>query len=355
MPVRTTLARMGLALFATVAALAAGELLARLVGFGAMPRAERIGSLDLTPVDDPELQFVNGRDCSFESRYAYDRGRPPLVVRGSTNSAGFRGPELPVERSGGVRIACLGDSYTFGEGVGDDQTWPAQLREVLARRFPQAGVEVLNCGVNAYETRQERRLLETRVLDYAPDLVLLAFFLNDAAVRAEGELAGFEYGRPSWLHRTLTLHEPARTLRSWSRLLDGLADRVVRREYLVFLGESRSRLYAPDSPGWRLAQTELVRARDLCAARGIPFAVVLYPLLFRRGEVLASHEAYRTVAEHCRAHDIAVLDLEPAFLPHDVDALRVHPVDSHPNAEGHRIAAEAIADFVARAGWLERD
>ncbi len=347
---RRLLARLGLAAAAVVGALLLAEGVARVVGFGATPPVVRPAPVTFRKVDDDRLRFTNRPGARFESRYAYGDGRPPLVVEGSTNRHGFRGPVVPIERTAARRIACLGDSYTFGEGVGDDETWPAQLARALADAAPDRPHEVMNCGVNAYDTRQEVRLLETRVVPFAPDVVLLAFFLNDAAVRAEGRFAGVEFGAPSALHRVLTTDERVRALRGLSRLADGLADRIVRREYLVFLGESRSRLYAQDSPGWRMARDELVRARDLCARRGVEFVVVLYPLLFRAGVGLATHDAYAIVALHCREHDIRLLDLEPAFDGRDVDALRVHPADAHPNAEGHRIAAEAIAAYLAREG-----
>lgn len=346
--------RLGLAVGSTVFALLLGEAFARCAGFGAVPPVVRSGSIAFEPVPDGALRYVNRPECRFETVYSYGDRRAALVVRGTTNRQGFRGAELGRERGPARRIACLGDSYTFGEGVGDDETWPAQLQTELVRAQPGGAFEVLNAGVNAYDTRQAVRLLELEVLEFAPDVVLLAFFLNDAASRAEGAWAGFEYGKPSALHRALTVQQPARTLRAWSRLADGLADRIVRREYLVFLGDSCSRLYAQDSPGWQAARAELVRARDLCAARGIAFAVVLYPLLLRRGDALASHAAYEVVVAHCREQGIAVLDLEPVFGDCDVDALRVHPADSHPNGQAHRLAAGAIARFLAQEGLLDR-
>jgi lysophospholipase L1-like esterase len=354
MGLRRCFLRTGLALSSALVALLCAEGAARLVGFGAPPRPQRQGEIAFEPVADPSLQYVNRPDCRFETVYAWGDRRGPLVVRGTTTALGVRVPEPARERTPAVRIACLGDSYTFGEGVGDAETWPAQLATALARVRPGESFEVLNCGVNAYDTRQEVRLLETRVLPMQPDLVLLAFFLNDAAIRGEGESVGFEYGSPSALYRALTAQEPACTLRDWSRLADGLADRIVRYEYLVFLGESRSLLYSQDSPGWRAARAELVRARDLCAQHDIGFAVLLYPLLFRREGELASHGAYEIVAQHCRAHDIALLDLEPAFADLDVGSLRVHPTDAHPNAQAHGIAAGSIAAWLDGGDLLRR-
>lgn len=45
-----------------------------------------------------------------------------------TNALGMRGRELPLtKRAGGFRIVMLGDSYTFGYGVGEEETSSALL------------------------------------------------------------------------------------------------------------------------------------------------------------------------------------------------------------------------------------
>ncbi len=80
---------------------------------------------------------------------------------------GFRGPE-PVS----PRIACLGDSTTFGWGVDQEQAWPAVLGQALE-------VEVLNAGVPGYSTHQGLAGLD-RVLALKPDVVILAYMIRDA-------------------------------------------------------------------------------------------------------------------------------------------------------------------------------
>src|SRR4051812_26327091 len=59
---------------------------------------------------------------------------PRIVERGATvNAMGFRGAAFAEpKRPGGYRIAVVGDSFTFGVGVGDDETLPAHLQRELA-------------------------------------------------------------------------------------------------------------------------------------------------------------------------------------------------------------------------------
>lgn len=88
------------------------------------------------------------------------------------NSLGVRGPEIPYERTPGVfRIVILSDSAIWGSGVGDDDTVPVMLGEMLA----PLRVEVINLSVAAYSTTQEYLLFMEEAPKYRPDLVLLGF------------------------------------------------------------------------------------------------------------------------------------------------------------------------------------
>lgn len=90
------------------------------------------------------------------------------------NSGGFRGPDLARERRPGVaRIATLGDSSTFGMGVGQADTYSAQLEALL--RADGLEVEVLNAGVVGYTIRQGLERYRHHVRPYRPDVVVAAF------------------------------------------------------------------------------------------------------------------------------------------------------------------------------------
>ncbi len=96
------------------------------------------------------------------------------------NSLGFRGPEISVEKGDRRRIIVLGDSITFAQSVSYESTFPALLEAKLRAVDPR--VEVLNFGVNGYDTVQEVRFLEKTGLALSPDLVILAYCLNDVGI-----------------------------------------------------------------------------------------------------------------------------------------------------------------------------
>jgi uncharacterized membrane protein YqjE len=72
----------------------------------------------------------------------------------------------------GPTVICLGDSYTLGWGVQQDETYPARLQSML-------GQTVLNTGMSSYGTIRE--VESTRALDKSGvSTVIIQYCFNDA-------------------------------------------------------------------------------------------------------------------------------------------------------------------------------
>jgi hypothetical protein len=100
--------------------------------------------------------------------------------RVTTNSHGFRGPELqPSKPAGSFRIVGLGDSYMFGQGVSDGETYMAQLTESLRASSRARAWEVINTAVPGYNTVMEVATLQEKGLHWQPDLIVLEVVGND--------------------------------------------------------------------------------------------------------------------------------------------------------------------------------
>ena len=163
-PLRTTLLRLGLSLASVVAVLALAELGLRLRhALAPVPGLKTLH--ELTPGEPQLFGLAPGaRSVLGDEGYAYE-----------VNEYGMRDRVYPRERtSGRARVAAVGDSVTFGIGVRAEDTWPSRLEAELAD-----GTEVLNFGVGGYNAYNELGLLESRVLDWRPDLVLVQFCIND--------------------------------------------------------------------------------------------------------------------------------------------------------------------------------
>src|SRR5262245_2637819 len=109
------------------------------------------------------------------------RANPTWTIE--LNSSGYRTGEYgAVKTPGTIRIACIGDSWTFGMNVDQDRTYPSRLIARLHELHPDSRFEVLNFGVLGYSSFQGLQLLKTRVLDLKPDILAIGFGMNDSEV-----------------------------------------------------------------------------------------------------------------------------------------------------------------------------
>ena len=145
----------------------------------------------------------NHTDAQYGS-YRLRRLRPSTTFRhtsldGSwtftTNAQGFRDTQDWLhERTPGVRrVMCLGDSHTQGFEVRQDHTFSA----ISARRLSRLGqpTEVLNCGISGFGTAEELAFFENEGVNYAPDVVVLAWFANDPDDNVKSGLFAVRDGR----------------------------------------------------------------------------------------------------------------------------------------------------------------
>ncbi len=91
-----------------------------------------------------------------------------------TNSRGLRDKEYKLNKTEGIkRIVVLGDSFTWGFGVNNDEIYTERLESILPN------TEVINLGVTAYQLWQEIIYLKREGIKYHPDIVIVGFSLND--------------------------------------------------------------------------------------------------------------------------------------------------------------------------------
>jgi hypothetical protein len=96
----------------------------------------------------------------------------------NVNSDGFRGNELKLEQS--YRIFVIGGSTTFGVGsTSDSTTIPYFLQEKLMKKFPNKNIEVINAGIPQAYSFTEINLINEKILDQSPNMIIIYDGWND--------------------------------------------------------------------------------------------------------------------------------------------------------------------------------
>jgi len=305
---------------------------------------------------DPDLGW--GHRPGAAGVFAREEFSHPVHI----NRAGWRDRERAVGKPAGVfRVVVLGDSFTWGHGVGDEEIYTRLLEDALP------GTEFLNLGLSGSDTGQQALILEKYGLAYRPDLVLLMMSRNDFT----GNVAGAEgsYPKPMFVldpgEGLRLTNVPVPEVSMWSRM----HYRLRRRSGLLNMIESVIGQWNTETPrdprsgreyAYRLTTALLERMRADCDAAGARFALSFVPSnAHTYPDAIPRIEAERISVVEAFAHESGVpfLDPVPAFReaardPSTGARVELHyRRDRHWNAAGHRVAAAALAEMLV-AGRL---
>jgi lysophospholipase L1-like esterase len=256
---------------------------------------------------------------------------PPIV----NNSLGFREREIPPKRGDRFRIAVVGDSFTWGQGVEAEERFSNRIESFLG-----AAYEVFNFG-NPGNNLPEHLDVLKQALPISPDFVLLQLYINDF------ETASMRRPQP----RPLLPLDTDRSLRRRFVTYDLLSKQWARLQETLGLTESypgymARNLLDPNAPNAVETMASLHRILDEAAAAGVPIGIVIFPAydaMGRRGAHYPFGYLHERVRALCADTKTPCLDLLPVFshVP-DPRTLWVSPFDAHPSAATHRRAAVEI-------------
>lgn len=165
---------------ATFALLVAGALAGALLSELALriyvrtggPTARRLEEFDPVRVQVEPYGTLGYRQRPH-ARFRYDNG-----TVAHANSLGYRGPEITLAKPPGVRrVVLLGGSTTHGWGVDDTATIDAYMRRRLASA--RIRFEIINAGLDGYDSRQILERIEHDVLRLDPDVLIINSGIND--------------------------------------------------------------------------------------------------------------------------------------------------------------------------------
>ncbi len=321
--------------------LGTAEGLVRIFGLGpptyAKHRIEPEGGIPFTQI--PNGPIVYQPNATFSSVYDpagdyRDYFGPEGRVDYRINRFGMRGAAVPIERTPDTfRAVCLGDSFTFGEGVRYPDTYPAKLALLLSSAMPDRNVEVLNAGVQAYGTNDAIAFYLMRCRQFRPDAVTLGFFLNDVT-----EFSDTIRQNEAMTHE-LALSPLAQVSRLWEIFERGRHSRRLQRDYFASIRSSF------ESPQWDRCKEILSGMQQEVAQRdGFRFVVVLFPVLWALDGEYPFQDIHNKIEEAAHSAGCEFIDLLDVYRGRPAESLWVHPTDQHPNEIAHKLAAERIAE-----------
>ena len=264
----------------------------------------------------------------------------------TVNSRGVRsGAEHAAGRVAGVRRAVVvGDSFTFGEGVHDEETFPFQLQ---ARLGP--GVEVINLGVHGYGHDQMLIHLGEEGPRYQPDLVVLGYLAGDVERNA---LSFRDYAKPRFELQNGTLVLTGSPVPPPARVL---AREAVRSHLVEMIGMAARRLRPPPPPPTSgdllLMEATVDEMRRIAGAEGARFLIVDLPPLAEIAlpEDVGPSEA--AIVDYAARRGVALCRTR-AELRRRWAGRTVHGLAGHYDAALHRDVADILAGCIAREGML---
>jgi lysophospholipase L1-like esterase len=319
------------------------------------------------------------------------------------NNKGLRGQEYPYTKEAGTfRILVLGDSFTAGLQVPEEETFAKLLEARLNQHDPKTRFEVINAGIIGYGTDKELAYYAHEGYKYQPDLVLLAFFTgNDITDNIwyslyelkENELVPVPPSphednlTPNWAKDGSLFKKIRNFLYTHSRLysvsIELLTLSAVQRvpavaQWLVSLGfveltrpmVNYGNLYAfrylPDE-AWETTRALLVRLNQEVEVHGSQLLVVSLPDETdvdeeRRREILETYahltkqEALQgprptdRLAEILQQAGIAYVQLLPALQAYHRQSQSplYYKYDGHWTPAGHQVAGQAIYEYLVQ-------
>lgn len=347
-----TLRRLAIVAAAFLAGLAAAELGLRLFWPAEVDTRRLLES-------SPQMEFGAIKRFSSDPVLYYelipDRRYEDYGATFVIDAEGFRVSDRPVvhapDATGApVRFALIGPSTAFGWRVDYGAFYGELLRQRLEARWKRP-VELRDFGVPAYNSTQEDRLFETKVLAWHPDFVLWNYDHRDAyPLLAKDDRIGLP---PEFGDNDLN-----------SALLKLLRRRLRERELerVRFRNQPFTQIdnYLTSGPFYdeHLAALERMAAR--ARQEKLPIVLFIHDVVIQRLPAGADHfEALHKpllafFAE--KAPNLHVLDLFPRYQQLMSERgwpdlkrwwISLSPRDAHPNAESHAWIADELDRFIA--------
>lgn len=281
-----------------------------------------------------------------------------LQTRLNYPDAGFRGGTL----GGPAWGAAFGDSFTFGAGVDETETWVGQLAKLTNR-------EIINFGVPGYGPHQYTRIFQKYGKPLRPKIIFYTLYTNDLEDGRRFEkrqkshkssnrrfsITQFlkNYSASNNLFRNLT-HSLVTKHRdnTWGGISLKLLDRKLRNPYGV-PDEEFDSTWAAIAEQIEIAVNESKRINATFVFLYFPSKEEVYWQLAKekvkpiKGFEERIERLSKTTQSFCRFRQLLCLDLSSTLRHRGLNGEKLYfPVDIHWNERGHLAVAQEVFKFL---------
>jgi hypothetical protein len=288
--------------------------------------------------------------------------RHEFSTRVSVNDLGLRGSPVGPRKDGVSRILVLGDSFAFGYGVEEDETFAAYL-EACLNRTGQGVFEVLNAGVPGYGTVDQLNFLRSRGEVLAPDFVVLQFLSSNDLDENRYPATEWADVQDGWLGFRSDSYDPATMLPRWKQfeywIKENLHSAKFVSQRIGYLVLKSSLFPKMELAIWGELFSEEEETLFEAALTDISSYVAnldagfLFLYVTDQGPVLARRErelrSEALVERVLAAQRIEWINMYRLMRAHEDRASFYFPMDGHWNAAGHEFAAEALCGKIRTA------
>ncbi|HEY3175141.1 MAG TPA: SGNH/GDSL hydrolase family protein [Candidatus Polarisedimenticolia bacterium] len=316
--------------------------------FGLLEAVLRLsGRVSSDALRSPNVETLDAIPGLFDpGQDLVDRILPELPYHIHINSLGFRGREFPLRKEPGtLRVLCLGDSYTFGHHVADEEAFPAVLDRLLNEATAKAGrrVEVINAGANGFTIVDELSYLNEKGLALEPDIVVLAFSQNDIS-DLKRERPSIELMREHARLKSTFVLGPIIKLLQHTAIFNAMQRSAAWIEIKRRPERSHPLQEDVDPALWRRYGDLLGEVNGLVRRHEVEMLLVVWPS-WRQVDGIDPLDPQGKLALLAKERGIDLLDLTPVLKELQSSGVKAFlvPLDGHPSVRGQEAGARAIA------------
>ncbi|KAA3642132.1 MAG: SGNH/GDSL hydrolase family protein [Chloroflexi bacterium] len=222
-----------------------------------------------------------------------------------------------------------------GTYIGCRSTYPNVLEGLLNQSLSELPFEVLNFGVSGYSTYDEALVIEHKVLQWQPDLIIVGYVLNDPEIDPVQPIHQHFQATEWWQHSNiLRLAFEAKNAWDIERLGDG--------NYIRYL-------HAPEERKWSSVLDSFENIARLTNEREIPVLVVIFPRLSlaKTWSDYPFRDLHAQVASAANEQGFFVIDLYDEYSKHPSRDLRASKDNAHPGSFANQLAAQEIYNWLS--------